>query len=621
MTEVLQKATSPPSILELSRKLEMSSGSSMAAPQKFIFKEPTKQLRRGKACLNCRFHKIKCDGVKPVCGSCTRLPRDEECEYAGGPSKMKELEQRLTRLKARVRELESPEMTGSGLQLAEPYMTTDSGGGLSPMPGSGTNSSSDHSNSSPSLRPSFDPLLGSPEPSISIITMLLNNFLPFATKFGFFLHLERFKSAALLNAPFGDISRPSPALLNATYLWGAHLSSVDALRTNETIFINRSLQQVSVEIPNAIHSAQIMHTIQAEILLSTYFFRKNQLLEAEFHLNGAVSLAQSAGLHQIRSDRVFSSPVVSVLLETEMFLPPARDVIEEGERINGFWAVYCLHRLISITLGNASKCFGGLDTPCREIDAPWPREYEFGLYNGGAFGRSTIDCFIHDLTPASGLVFDLSSYAKAVVILHSATALTHQFSRGIETEDAYAAFMDECLMIDNLITRFHCSLPSSDVDDESFLTQSIKLPSHSNTKSSLVLTHVLVSCAYMQIQKIFSSCGIPDALDRCIGTAQSIISTLGDVNRLGLPHLNPIVGTLCAMACSVFGDAFARAEMLGDWTFDSGMIPTSPSTRIDPVVLRQGLQLGMTTMSILAMDSPLMKYQLNKLQNSYSFML
>ncbi|KAJ3982882.1 hypothetical protein F5890DRAFT_1414860, partial [Lentinula detonsa] len=572
----------------------------------------------------------KCDGVKPVCGSCTRLPRDEECEYAGGPSKMKELEQRLTRLKARVRELESPEMTGSGLQLAEPYMITDSGGGLSPMPGSGTNSSSGKNLilyfiAQDSSQRHNSQIILTPLPVFALVltrylVLQLNNFLPFATKFGFFLHLERFKSAALLNAPFGDISRPSPALLNATYLWGAHLSSVDALRTNETIFINRALQQVSVEIPNAIHSAQIMHTIQAEILLSTYFFRKNQLLEAEFHLNGAVSLAQSAGLHQIRSDRVFSSPVVSVLLETEMFLPPARDVIEEGERINGFWAVYCLHRLISITLGNASKCFGGLDTPCREIDAPWPREYEFGLYNGGAFGHSTIDCFIHDLTPASGLVFDLSSYAKAVVILHSATALTHQFSR-IETEDAYAAFMDECLMIDNLITRFHCSLPSSDVDDESFLNQSITLPSHSNTKSSLVLTHVLVSCAYMQIQKIFSSCGIPDALDRCIGTAQSIISTLGDVNRLGLPHLNPIVGTLCAMACSVFGDEFARAEMLGDWTFDSGMIATSPSTRIDPVVLRQGLQLGMTTMSILAMDSPLMKYQLEKLQNSYSFML
>ncbi|KAJ3931607.1 MAG: hypothetical protein NXY57DRAFT_196468 [Lentinula lateritia] len=603
--------SSPPSsfVLELLTD-EMSSRSSIATPRKFIFKEPTKQLRRGKACLNCRFHKIKCDGVRPVCGSCMRLPRDEECEYAGGPSRTKELEQRVTRLKARVRELESPELTDSGLHLSNPFYALDTGGLLS-MPGSVAHSNSDHPSSSP--RSSCDPLLGSPEPSVSIITMLLNNFLPSATQFGFFLHLERFRAAVLLKAHFNDSSRPSPALLNTTYLWGTHLSPVDALRSNETVFLNRALQQVSIEIPSAIHSAQIMHTIQAEVLLSTYFFRRNQLLEAEFHLSGAVSLAQSAGLHQIRSDRVFSSPVVSVLMETEMFLPPARDVIEEGERINGFWAVYCLHRLISITLGNTSKCFGGLDSPRHEVDTPWPQEYEAGLYDSGASGHSTIDFFIHGLSPTSDLNSELTSYTKAVVILHSVTALTHKFNRGIETENAYAAFVNECLIIESLITRFHSSLPSLHVD-KSFLDSSSTPPSPSNSRSSRGVTHVLVSCAYMQMQKIFSSCGVHDALERSIGTAKEIIRILGDVNQVGLPHLNPIVGTLCVMACSVFGDELARTEMLGDWNLDN------PS-QINSNVLRQGLEVGMTTMSILAMDSPLMKYQMSKLQNSYPFIL
>ncbi|KAJ3874327.1 hypothetical protein F5051DRAFT_505946 [Lentinula edodes] len=612
MVATLSTTPSPPPsslVLELLTG-EMSSGSSIATPRKFIFKEPTKQLRRGKACLNCRFHKIKCDGVRPVCGSCMRLPRDEECEYAGGPSRTKELEQRVIRLKARVRELESPELTDSGVHLSDPFHAVDTGGLLS-MPGSVAHSNSDHSSSSP--RSSYDPLLGSPEPSVSIITMLLNNFLPSATQFGFFLHLERFRSAALLKAHFGDSSRPSPALLNTTYLWGTHLSPVDALRSNETVFLNRALQQVSIEIPSAIHSAQIMHTIQAEVLLSTYFFRKNQLLEAEFHLNGAVSLAQSAGLHQIRSDRVFSSPVVSVLLETEMFLPPARDVIEEGERINGFWAVYCLHRLISITLGNTTKCFGGLDNPRYEVDTPWPQEYEAGLCNSGAFGHSTIDLFIHGLSPISNLSSELSSYAKAVVILHSVTALTHKFNRGIETENAYAAFVNECLVIESLLTRFHPSLPSLHVDN-SLLDYSTTPPSPSNSRSSLAVTHVLVSCAYMQMQKIFSSCGVHDALERSIGTAKEIIRILGDLNQVGLPHLNPILGTLCVMACSVFGDELARTEMLGDWNLDN------PS-QINSNVLRQGLEVGMTTMSILAMDSPLMKYQMSKLQNSYPFIL
>ncbi|KAF8823471.1 hypothetical protein HHX47_DHR10000099 [Lentinula edodes] len=585
MVATLSTTPSPPPsslVLELLTG-EMSSGSSIATPRKFIFKEPTKQLRRGKACLNCR---------------------------------TKELEQRVIRLKARVRELESPELTDSGVHLSDPFHAVDTGG-LLPMSGSVA-----HSNS------------GIERLYSSLMTHTrLNNFLPSATQFGFFLHLERFRSAALLKAHFGDSSRPSPALLNTTYLWGTHLSPVDALRSNETVFLNRALQQVSIEIPSAIHSAQIMHTIQAEVLLSTYFFRKNQLLEAEFHLNGAVSLAQSAGLHQIRSDRVFSSPVVSVLLETEMFLPPARDVIEEGERINGFWAVYCLHRLISITLGNTTKCFGGLDSPRYEVDTPWPQEYEAGLCNSGAFGHSTIDLFIHGLSPISNLSSELSSYAKAVVILHSVTALTHKFNRGIETENAYAAFVNECLVIESLLTRFHPSLPSLHVDN-SFLDYSTTPPSPSNSRSSLVVTHVLVSCAYMQMQKIFSSCGVHDALERSIGTAKEIIRILGDLNQVGLPHLNPILGTLCVMACSVFGDELARTEMLGDWNLDN-------QSQINSNVLRQGLEVGMTTMSILAMDSPLMsefpasryywskifnqsyqiEYQMSKLQNSFPFIL
>ncbi|KAE9399609.1 hypothetical protein BT96DRAFT_858116, partial [Gymnopus androsaceus JB14] len=538
----------------------MPSGSS-PTPKKFVFKEPSKQLRRGKACLNCRFHKIKCNGVRPICGSCTR--RDEECEYTGEPSRMKELEQRVTRLKARVRELESPERTGSAV---DSYFTTDAEG-LFSVPGPPTRSNSDHSSTSRST--SYDPLLGFPEPSISIITMLLNNFLPSAAQFGFFLHIERFKSAALLKAPFGDTSRPSAALLNTIYLWGAHLSPVDALRSNESVFLNRALQQVSVEIPSAIHStAQIMHTIQAEVLLSTYFFRKNQLLEAEFHLNGAVSLSQSAGLHHIRSDRVFSSPVVSVLMETEIYLPPPQDVIEEGERINGFWAVFCLHRLLSITLGNSSNCFARLDNPCVEVDTPWPCEYEFGLYDDGMFGHSTIDQFIRDLGSHAQTepAFDLSSYAKAVVLLYFVTGMTDKFKRGLDS-DAYTTFQNDCVWFEGLITRFHASLAPSDgsLVKSSFLPSS---PGHSfvhPSSSNPVLTHLLVSCAYMQVQKILASCGVADALQRCISTARCIIDTLSGMNQLGSPHLHPISGTLCAMACSVFGDELAGMEVLGDW--------------------------------------------------------
>lgn len=104
----------------------------------------------------------------------------------------------------------------------------------------------------------------------------------------------------------------------------------------------------------------------------------------------------------------------------------------------------------------------------------------------------------------------------------------------------------------------------------------------------------------MQIQKIYSSCGVPDALERCIGAAQNIIRALADVNHLGLPHWNPMVGTLCAMACSTFGDELVRSETVGQWD------PDVLGIQIDAAVLRQGLEAGIATMALFAVDSPVM---------------
>ncbi|KIK62035.1 hypothetical protein GYMLUDRAFT_260551 [Collybiopsis luxurians FD-317 M1] len=73
----------------------------------------SKPLKRGKACLTCRFLKIRCDGVRPVCGPCQRTPKDDPCEYADGPgrSRLRVLEETVSRLEARLREYEHPDET------------------------------------------------------------------------------------------------------------------------------------------------------------------------------------------------------------------------------------------------------------------------------------------------------------------------------------------------------------------------------------------------------------------------------------------------------------------------------------------------------------------------------
>lgn len=65
----------------------------------------------------------KCDGVKPVCGPCKLHPREDECEYADGPgrSRTKVLEDTVSRLEARLLELENPEATTPSVLLHDPY--------------------------------------------------------------------------------------------------------------------------------------------------------------------------------------------------------------------------------------------------------------------------------------------------------------------------------------------------------------------------------------------------------------------------------------------------------------------------------------------------------------------
>ncbi|KAJ7818301.1 kinase-like domain-containing protein [Mycena olivaceomarginata] len=75
--------------------------------------------------MNCRFLKIKCDGMKPICGPCRKHPKDDECEWSDGParSRTKQLEETVRLLEARLYKLEhhegsTPSATGTAACMA-----------------------------------------------------------------------------------------------------------------------------------------------------------------------------------------------------------------------------------------------------------------------------------------------------------------------------------------------------------------------------------------------------------------------------------------------------------------------------------------------------------------------
>lgn len=61
--------------------------------------------------------------MKPICGPCRKHPKDDDCEYSDGPgrSRTKVLEDTVSRLEARLHELEHPDETTPSITLHDPY--------------------------------------------------------------------------------------------------------------------------------------------------------------------------------------------------------------------------------------------------------------------------------------------------------------------------------------------------------------------------------------------------------------------------------------------------------------------------------------------------------------------
>ncbi|KAF9074952.1 hypothetical protein BDP27DRAFT_1287123, partial [Rhodocollybia butyracea] len=93
----------------------------------------TTSLHKGQACIYCRRRKMRCDGAKPFCGQCTKGNRQEDCEYTTeGQSQMETLENSISRLQARIHDLEHPATTRSteeAVLLRPPYQYTNSPSG------------------------------------------------------------------------------------------------------------------------------------------------------------------------------------------------------------------------------------------------------------------------------------------------------------------------------------------------------------------------------------------------------------------------------------------------------------------------------------------------------------
>ena len=176
----------------------------------------------------------------------------------------------------------------------------------------------------------------------------------FAGCAGFFLDPDRFARYFYAPEPFGHHSRPSRALLSAVYLTSVALSGNATLTTHEPVFLSRALHYAS-QAPSCTHPSSAKHALQAELLIASYFFQRGHTLEGKSHIDTAMLISTVHRGHKIR--KISDQGGV--------------EVIEQWERVKGFWLAYFFDKVWSIAGGLPSTSPDGLSEETR-IDTPWP---------------------------------------------------------------------------------------------------------------------------------------------------------------------------------------------------------------------------------------------------------
>ncbi|KAJ7217305.1 hypothetical protein GGX14DRAFT_696204 [Mycena pura] len=566
----------------------------------------------------------RCDGIQPVCGNCARVPKAERCTFTDPESK-----------KA------IPEA---------PYIPNDSEGfvgtsttpwfNLADFPGyrSPGVEFSPFTSSSSSDVPSANPDFRQGEPPLETIQLLLQYFLPHADQFGFFLHIDRFRSAVLLPAipsPFSELIRPAQSLLYAVYLWGAHLSQADepgSLFDNmKPLFLRRALQCISTEVCEQRDTMHVVQTIQAHVLLANYFLVHRKFLPAHLHASGAATLALGYRLHKLGSASAAASVLApdGINMASDVYLRPPQDALEAGEWIRGFWTVVGLQttvHLVAPRMAGGTGLKGILEVAEGEINTPWPMrmlEYEMQLGQcqfpvpvdtvTSAYGPATdasvgsgsdvVQRFMTD--ECTFTVDSVTNYSKATVLLHHASLLGAKWSSTLQPPTEFATYMTAYTQLERRISLFRDTLP----------------PVYPRAEGALVLAHSLASIALLTLHRAFPFAYAADPSPcRCVAAARAVLQALGTGTAspgvLALaPAAQPAFGAICALACSTLVDKIVatrtRAQLLG-------AAATSAEDQDEHVLglhLREGIRiLG----SYAAARSPLAEHQLWEIQQQYN---
>jgi hypothetical protein len=361
------------------------------------------------------------------------------------------------------------------------------------------------------------------EPPLDAIHLLLDFFLPHACEVGFFLDPQSFSTAVLQPPSTSSYSRPCPALLYSVYLWGNYLSQYHDVAQEKT-FESRALRHCALDLASSSHPDRVLHSIQANVLLAYHYLKNARLSEAVYFASGAATLITSAGLQ----NRVSK-------------LPPPRSSIEAGERVDAFWTVFSLTRMLAIVARPAMPSLCALlEVLGCDADVPWPSPsnmYHKGIYPTSLQTGSVAAAFMQGFESADTACDSILVLEdKASLILNEATSLVSRWELEEDrTESLISSHQRLCHLVTNLrnaIPRLH-HLAASDA-----------------TQARLLAVGSMIEAAGVALFQLFA---VSDQSYRtaCVKAAASILNPVG-IEVLRLPHVSPIMGLLWLMSITLW---------------------------------------------------------------------
>ncbi|PMD17478.1 fungal-specific transcription factor [Hyaloscypha hepaticicola] len=520
------------------------------------------------ACIICRKRKLKCNGDKPSCSTCTRLGHScayDEVRRKSGPKRgyVKALEERLKQVETLLK-TQDPAVTAAEVT---PTTFTAGQGGVSGI-NLGSATAGDFNVSNPSIsivegvntdRWGFNG--ESPQPPLTdlnfgtdmnigmglddntftweMIGLGLEEPLPpqetidelhqiyFDKIHPSMPMIHKFRYLAAMN--LAPSQRPPVALRYA--MWTLAASVVEKFMDLKEHFYQRARKYVESDYlkGHGEHMISIAHA-QTHALLASYEFKMMYFPRAWMSTGSAIRLCQMMGLHRLDGAG----------LDVKQCLPPPRDWTEREERRRTFWFAFCEDRYASIGTGwpmtiDEKDILTDLPASDEAFEMSKPERTQSLSDAMSPSGASKLSAF-------AGVVLMACLFGRNLIHLHRPDADERD-------NDLNGEFWKRHRNMDNILLNTSLSMPSH-----------LKLPnglSNPNIVFTNMNIHTSTICLHQAAIYKADKNHLPASISaeskvRCITAANEIASIMRMISHMDLSAINPFISFCLYVAARVF---------------------------------------------------------------------